>query len=77
MNDRVCLRENFCADDMRFGEVVTISSSEKLKYFDGLFGLAMSDSTRSAPLKTTYTPTVSFSSFKKQIINVELMKPKL
>ena len=63
MNDRVCLRENFCADDMRFGEVVAISFSELDDYFDGLFGLGLSDSTRSAPLKTTYPPTVSFSKF--------------
>ena len=60
MNDRVCRKQNFCADDMRFGEVVTISFSELDDYFDGLFGLALSDSTRSAPLKTTYPSTVGF-----------------
>ena len=64
VTDRVCLNDNFCADDMSFGEVTAIYSDSVPKF--GTLGLAITNDEPSvaAALKCLlgycyYPPTVS------------------
>lgn len=58
--ERVCLRNDYCLDFLGFGEAIYAAKNTSYGQFEGILGLALSESSQSSPMAAAL-PTVCFS----------------